>query len=56
MAAGLGGSQKQKEDLKIYVTANRLTTDNKIKKIITEEENILTENIEGKCLDIDLQY
>ena len=26
----------------------------KIKKIITEEENILTENIEGKCLDIDL--
>lgn len=26
----------------------------KLKKIITEEENILTENIEGKCLDIDL--
>ena len=26
----------------------------KIKKIITEEENILTENIEGICLDIDL--
>lgn len=26
----------------------------KIKKTITEEENIFTENIEGKCLDIDL--
>jgi len=26
----------------------------KLKKIITEEENIFTENIEGKCLDIDL--
>ena len=26
----------------------------KLKKAITEEENIFTENIEGKCLDIDL--
>ena len=26
----------------------------KLKKVITEEENIFTENIEGKCLDIDL--
>jgi len=26
----------------------------KLKKIITEEENIFTENIEGKCLNIDL--
>lgn len=26
----------------------------KLKKIITEEENIFTENIEGKCLDMDL--
>ena len=26
----------------------------KLKKLITEEENIFTENIEGKCLDIDL--
>lgn len=26
----------------------------KLKKVTTEEENIFTENIEGKCLDIDL--
>lgn len=26
----------------------------KLKKVISEEENIFTENIEGKCLDIDL--
>lgn len=26
----------------------------KLKKVITEEENIFTENIEGQCLDIDL--
>lgn len=26
----------------------------KLKKVIAEEENIFTENIEGKCLDIDL--
>lgn len=26
----------------------------KLKKVITEKENIFTENIEGKCLDIDL--
>lgn len=26
----------------------------KLKKVITEGENIFTENIEGKCLDIDL--
>ncbi len=26
----------------------------KLKKVITEEENIFTENIEGKCLNIDL--
>ena len=26
----------------------------KLKKVITEEENILIENIEGKCFDIDL--
>ena len=26
----------------------------KLKKLITEEENIFTENIEGKCLDMDL--
>lgn len=26
----------------------------KLKKVLTEEENIFTENIEGKCLDIDL--
>ncbi len=26
----------------------------KLKKVITEEENIFTENIEGKCLDMDL--
>lgn len=26
----------------------------KLKKILTEDENIFTENIEGKCLDIDL--
>lgn len=26
----------------------------KLKKTLTEEENIFTENIEGKCLDIDL--
>lgn len=25
-----------------------------LKKAITEEENIFTEDIEGKCLDIDL--
>lgn len=26
----------------------------KLTKVITEEENIFTENIEGRCLDIDL--
>lgn len=26
----------------------------KLKKVITEDENIFTENIEGKCLDIDI--
>ena len=26
----------------------------KLKKVITEEENIFIENIEGKCFDIDL--
>ena len=26
----------------------------KLKKVTAEEENIFTENIEGKCLDIDL--
>lgn len=26
----------------------------KLKKVIAEEENIFTENIEGQCLDIDL--
>lgn len=26
----------------------------KLKKVITEEENIFAENIEGQCLDIDL--
>lgn len=26
----------------------------KLKKVITEEENIFVENIEGQCLDIDL--
>jgi len=26
----------------------------KLKKVIAEEENIFTENIEGKCLDINL--
>lgn len=26
----------------------------KLKKVITEEENIFTKNIEGKCLDTDL--
>ncbi len=26
----------------------------KLKKVITEEENIFIENIEGKCLDIDV--
>ncbi len=26
----------------------------KLKKVITEDENIFTEDIEGKCLDIDL--
>lgn len=26
----------------------------KLKKVLTEDENIFTENIEGKCLDIDL--
>jgi len=25
-----------------------------LKKVITEEENIFTENIEGKCLNIHL--
>ena len=35
-----------KEDLKIYVTANRLTTDNKIKKIINENYNSIIKMIE----------
>lgn len=26
----------------------------KLKKVATEEENVFTENIEGKCLNIDL--
>ena len=35
-----------KEDLKIYVTANRLTTDNKIKKIINENYNSIIKMVE----------
>lgn len=46
-----GKYQKGEIEFKVPLTKVQLY---KIKKILTEEENIFTENIEGKCLDIYL--
>ncbi len=46
-----GKYQKGEIEFKAPLTKVQLF---KLKKIITEEENIFTENIEGKCLNIDL--
>lgn len=46
-----GKYQKGEIEFKVPLTKVQLY---KIKKILTEEENIFTENIEGKCLDINL--
>ncbi len=46
-----GKYQRGKIEFKVPLSKVQLF---KLKKAITEAENIFTENIEGKCLDIDL--
>lgn len=46
-----GKYQKGKIEFKVPVSKVQLF---KLKKAITEAENIFIEDIEGKCLDIDL--
>lgn len=47
----MGKYQKGKIEFKVPVSKVQLF---KLKKVITEAENIFIEDIEGKCLDIDL--
>lgn len=47
----LGNYQRGEIEFKVPLSKVQLF---KIKKAITKEENIFTENIEGKCLNIDL--
>lgn len=46
-----GKYQKGEIEYKVPLTKVQLY---KLKKVLTEEENIFIENIEGKCLDINL--
>jgi len=46
-----GKYQKGEIEFKVPLTKVQLY---KLKKVLTEEENIFIENIEGKCLDINL--
>lgn len=48
---GTGKYQKGEIEFKVPLTKVELY---KLKKVLTEEENIFIENIEGKCLDIHL--
>ena len=46
-----GKYQRGKIEFKVPLSKVQLL---KLKKVLTKAENIFTENIEGKCLDIDL--